>query len=183
MNTHEASTMIDTLRTKSVEALETLTTHRSEIEAEAAVLAHAVEAIGGDALQLAARRIRCSETTRAHGDDEREHFDERGILLLDAFRRGRTGRNDTRGKLAGDRLYLLSDGAFAIVERKGTWSHWEGEADHWTAELTRRRALEIARVYDLGAVLRAMLIAIDKPKDPAPMRARAEALRAIVKAV
>jgi hypothetical protein len=157
---------IDSIRVKAAELAVTYeereTAEQAVEAAEAAVLERAVEAIR-PALPALCRKL-ARESYEGNGCDgaspvsQREYFPESGCVIIDSFTRD----GDGSGSLGGDRLVLLASGGFVVVLRAGSWSKWPGGGDQWTATLEARTALDVARVYELDALLAGFVSALDK---------------------
>ena len=128
-------------------------------EAEAALLGRIIETVK-PALRALASRIKkydfstsgrngCNPVSRC------EYFDERGVMLVDDFERGKdaTGNEGTYG---GSRLYLLDNGTLAYVSREGTWSCWQGAADTYTATLAIVPTVRAVEMYELTDMVEAL---------------------------
>lgn len=159
-----------------------------ETEAEAAVLTTVVEMVR-PALRALRSRIekQYASTSGRNGCNpvtEESWFPERGVLLVDNFYRERD-ETGNRGRFRGERLYLLDDGRFAEVKRRGQWSHWQGEWDRWTAEMVFLSVEQVSRKYELPDVLKELADALEQQATGASAqratkaRERAVRLRAI----
>ena len=60
---------------------------------------------------------------------ERKGRRVRALLAFDNFDHTNTDQNS--GTYAGDKLYLLESGEWLRIERRGTWSQWQGSPDQW----------------------------------------------------
>lgn len=192
----DTKTTIAELQARAAEVAETAERHsaaiRAERDAEAEVLAAGIEAVRPALPALCSRIKRSSyETAGRNGCNPVSRYDyhgERGAVLVDNYdsEKDETGN---RGRLGGERLYLLSDGRLAVVTRDGSFSHWQGEADRWESRLAVVTPREAMNDYELDAVLAALAEALDKQarghasENTEKALARAAALRDAVKAV
>jgi hypothetical protein len=161
-----------------------------EREAEAALLVAVIAAVK-PALASMSRRIRRQHYTTSGQNgcnpvEREEHFDTPGVVLVDNYHRVKD-ETGNRGDLAGERLVLATDGTLAVVERSGSFSHWQGEANTYTATwqpVTPREAMDR---YDFDECLTALHDKIEKAAaakpDIAARRARARRLRALVELI
>ena len=60
---------------------------------------------------------------------ERKGRKVRALLAFDNF--GSTNTDQNSGTYEGDKLYLLESGEWLRIERRGTWSQWQGSPDQW----------------------------------------------------
>ena len=135
----------------------------TERDAEAAVLAAVIEAVRPALRALSSRIVAMSyETGGRNGCNpvsRTTYHDERGLVLVDDYERARD-ESGNRGDLTGRRLYLLTDGRLAYVAREGSFSQWQGEADHWESTLrivTPRAAMNREKLDEVVGVIRAAL--------------------------
>jgi hypothetical protein len=137
----------------------------AEREAEAAVLERAIAA-ARPALRAIAGVITQTyySTSGRNGLNpvKRDaHFDERGLCIGDEYTR-ENDESGNRGTLGGERLYLLTDGRLAVVERDGTWSCWQGEPDQYEATMAFVSLREAMADWDLDGALQAIAEALGK---------------------
>jgi hypothetical protein len=113
-----------------------------------------------------------------------EHHKEQGVVLVDDWSREKD-ESGNRGALVGKRLYLLSDGQLAEVERDGQFSHWQGDADTYETTLnivTARQAMDIWNLDDaLKSLAEALQGQANRAKSTAAAKERAERLSALAK--
>jgi len=159
-----------------------------ERDAETAVLERAIAA-AKPALRALASRIRKRDYQTGgrdglHPVSEHEDHDERGVVLIDRWGR-RSDSTGNRGSFTGRRLYLLSDGQLAVVEREGSWSHWQGEAAEYETTLSILTPREAMDVWDLEEALEGLAAALaeqaGREKSTAAAKERAERLAALAK--
>lgn len=89
----------------------------------------------------------------------RDHFDEEGLLLGDAYE-DTTSSLGISGSSTGACLYLLDDERLALVRRTGRWCDSDQAWDEWTATLTvvsPKSAVGAVRVEDILVTLAAAL--------------------------
>ena len=67
---------------------------------------------------------------------ERKGRKVRALLAFDNF--GSTNTDQNSGTYEGDRLYLLESGEWLRIERRGTWSQWQGSPDQWGCGVSAR---------------------------------------------
>ena len=60
----------------------------------------------------------------------------RALLVFDNFSSTNTDQNS--GTYEGDKLYLLESGEWLRIERRGTWSQWQGSPDQWGCGVSAR---------------------------------------------
>ena len=161
--------------------------HEAVTEAKAELLTRVVEAVK-PALRAVSDRIVAEsyETMGRNGCNpvsRTEYHSERGLMLVNDYDRTKD-ETGNRGDLGGSRLYLLTDGRFARVDREGSFSHWQGEADEWKSTLGARTARQVAEAYGVDDVVKAIGDALTKArgtreKPTANARQRAERVRAV----
>jgi len=67
---------------------------------------------------------------------ERNGRKVRALLAFDNFGSTNTGQNS--GTYEGDKLYLLECGEWLRIERRGTWSQWQGSPNQWGCGVSAR---------------------------------------------
>jgi hypothetical protein len=159
-----------------------------ETQAEAALLERIIVTVKPALRALASRITKEDYATSGRNGcnpvSRRSYFDERGVCVVDAFDREKD-ETGNRGSYGGSRLYLLDDGRLAEVDREGTWSCWQGEADVYTATLTVVVAAEAVRHYHLTDMIEAINTKLaeqvkgEKAKRTKAAHARAEKLAAV----
>jgi hypothetical protein len=164
----------------------------AEQAAEAALLARIVETVKPALRAMASRIFRTWRTTSGRNGcnpvEEKDYFDERGVCLVDAFTRVKDSTGN-RGTYGGSRLYLLTDGRLAEVDREGTWSQWQGEWDEESCTLTVVDAATAQRHYHLSDIVEGLKAALDKqiagkkPNATKAAQARAEKIAALARLV
>jgi hypothetical protein len=128
-------------------------------QAEAALLVRIIDTVKPALRALACQIKKYDFSTSGNNGCNPVHrydtFDEVGVMLVDDFSRDKdaTGNEGTYG---GSRLYLLSDGRLAEVDREGTWSCWQGAADTYTATLKTVDAAYAVRTYHLTDMIEAI---------------------------
>ena len=128
-------------------------------QAEAALLVRIIDTVKPALRALACQIKKYDFSTSGNNGCNPVHrydtFDEVGVMLVDDFDREKdaTGNEGTYG---GSRLYLLSDGRLAEVDREGTWSCWQGAADTYTATLKTVDAAYAVRTYHLTDMIEAI---------------------------
>ena len=153
------ATLATTAATVATEHQEYQAALATQNEAEAALLTKII-----DTVKPALRALACQikkydfSTSGNNGCNpvrRYDTFDEVGVMLVDDFSRDKdaTGNEGTYG---GSRLYLLSDGRLAEVDREGTWSCWQGAADTYTATLKTVDAAYAVRTYHLTDMIEAI---------------------------
>lgn len=160
----------------------------AENAAEAALLGKLVETVKPALRALASRIYRTWRTTAGRNGcnpvEEKDHFDERGVCLVDAFSRSKDCTGN-RGTYGGSRLYLLTDGRLAEVDREGTWSQWQGEWDSEECTLTIVDAATAQRHYKLADIIEGLNTKLaeqlkgEKAKRTKAAQARASKLAAV----
>ncbi len=163
METNDTPITSETLASLATTAATVATEHEAftaavntQNAAEAALLERIVETV-----KPALRALACQIKSRDYSTGGRngcnpvhtyDTFAERGVCLVDGYDHDKdeTGNRGTNG---GSRLYLLDDGRLAEVEREGTWSCWQGEADTWEAELTIISAADAVARYELADIV------------------------------
>jgi len=131
----------------------------TENESEAALLERIIGTVKPALRALASQIKKYDFSTSGNNGCNPVHrydtFDEVGVMLVDDFSRDKdaTGNEGTYG---GSRLYLLSDGRLAEVDREGTWSCWQGAADTYTATLKTVDAAYVVRTYHLTDIIEAL---------------------------
>ena len=159
-------------------------------DAEGQALAAVVAAVRPALRALCSRIPRVNRSTSGRNGcnpvSEKEWFSERGLLLVDQWEEERdyTGNEGTYG---GRRLYLLDDGRFAIVDREGTWSCWQGAWSGYECSLEICSSpREVMESWEFDECTDAISKALEAhvsgnlAKRASANRARAEKLRAIV---
>ena len=130
-----------------------------EQQAEAALLGRIIETVKPALRALASGiKSRDYQTAGRNGCNPVHTYDtfpERGVLLVDDYDRDKD-ETGNRGTYGGARLYLLDDGRLAFVERDGTWSCWQGEADTYTATLEIISAEKAVGAFELTAMVAAL---------------------------
>jgi hypothetical protein len=161
---------------------------QAERDAEAVILGKAI-ASARPALKALSSKI-VSESYETGGQNgcnpvhRYENHKEQGLVLIDDWdsEKDETGN---RGALVGERLCLLSDGRLAEVKRKGSFSHWQGEADEYTTTLKIVDPRTAMDKWELVDALKGLMEALEKQagrKDAtATAKARAERLAALAK--
>jgi hypothetical protein len=180
------------LATKAAGVAEVASKHEAAInaerDAEALVLQTAIDAAKPALRAVCSRMLRVDKSTSGNNGcnpvEDQQYFEERGLVLVDDFDKGRDTTGN-RGWLGGYRIVLLSDGTLAKVEREGSWSCWQGEWTGWEATLTPMTARDVMDREELDECLKAISTALDKQisskRDEATKAAlaRAEQLRAL----
>jgi hypothetical protein len=168
METNQAQNEVtsETLTTLATTAATVATQHEeyqaalaTQQEAEAALLGRIIETV-----KPALRALACQIKSRDYSTGGRngcnpvhtyDTFTETGVCLVDNYDRDKD-ETGNRGTLSGARLYLLSDGRLAEVEREGTFSHWQGEADQWEASLEVITTVQAVTRYELADIVTAL---------------------------
>jgi hypothetical protein len=166
METSETTITSETLTTLATTAATVATQHQeykaalaTQNEAEAALLTKIIDtvkpALRALACQIKSYDFSTSGNNGCNPVHRYDTFDEVGVMLVDDFDREKdaTGNEGTYG---GSRLYLLSDGRLAEVDREGTWSCWQGAADTYTATLKTVDAAYAVRTYHLTDMIEAI---------------------------
>ena len=161
---------------------------QAERDAEAVILSTAI-ASAKPALKALSSKI-VSESYETGGQNgcnpvhRYEHHKEQGLVLVDDWSSAKD-ESGSRGALAGKRLYLLSDGRLAKVERTGSFSHRQGEADEYTTTLKiidPRMAMDAWELVDaLKGLMEALEKQVGRKEATATAKARAERLAALAK--
>ena len=157
-------------------------------EAEAALLERIIETVK-PALHALACQIKSHDYSTAGRNGcnpvhTYDTFTETGVCLVDDYDRSKD-ETGNRGTYGGTRLYLLSDGRLAEVEREGTWSCWQGEPESYTAELEVVDAAYAVARYELTDMIEVLTAKLDeqikgaKPTRTKAARSRAEKLAAL----
>jgi hypothetical protein len=116
--------------------------------------------------------------------EKKEYFEQRGIILVEDFRRVRD-ETGNEGTYEGRALALLATGELAIITREGTWSLWQGS---WNREEHTMKCVTVAEAmntFDADDCVAALRNALDKQLNSKRQEAtkaalaRAEQLRAI----
>ena len=118
--------------------------------------------------------------------EEKDWFDERGIVLVDEFAQGRDP-DGNRGWLGGYKIVLLEDGSLARIKREGSWSRWQGEWSGWEATIQPITVKAVMDREELSDCIQAIERVLDRQLDGKRENqakeavARTERLRAIIK--
>jgi hypothetical protein len=120
--------------------LDTLTSHASatEIEALKAIREkYAVLARQNGYVRIAHWSVSNSNWSASNDVHyERKGRKVRALLAFDNF--GSTNTDQNSGTYEGDKLYLLESGEWLRIERRGTWSNWQGSPDQWGCGVSAR---------------------------------------------
>lgn len=136
----------------------------AELDAEAAVLARAIELIK-PALAALAHGIRASERTfwpDSAAPATRYTVYEQGGIQLAGNGAEEDYRRANRGDYEGRALYLLVDGTLAEATYTGSWSRWQGESSEWEAEMMPVTPREAMDSWSLGDALEGICTALGK---------------------
>ena len=197
METNQAQNEVtsETLTTLAATAATVATQHQeyqaalgTQQEAEAVLLGRIIETVK-PALRALACQIKREDysTSGRNGCNPVARYDtfaETGVCLVDNYDRDKD-ETGNRGTYGGTRLYLLSDGRLAEVEREGTWSCWQGEADIYTATLEVITAADAVARYELTDMIEVLTAKLNeqikgaKPTRTKAARERAEKLAAL----
>ena len=186
------TTLATTAATVATEHQEYQAALATQTEAEAALLGRIIETVKPALRALACQIKRYDFSTSGNNGcnpvRRYDTFDEVGVMLVDDFDRDKdaTGNEGTYG---GSRLYLLSDGRLAEVDREGTWSCWQGAADTYTATLKTVDAAYAVRTYHLTDMIESINTKLaeqlkgEKAKRTKAANARATKLAAVASLV
>jgi len=86
---------------------------------------------------------------------------ERGIVLVDEFSEAGDG-SGSRGTLVGTRLVLTRKEELLQQTRTGTWSHEQGETNHWESTCSPLRFKEAVKKYVLEDILKGVVLALNE---------------------
>jgi len=185
----------ETLATLATTAATVATQHQeyqaalgTQQQAEAALLTRIIETVKPALRALASgiyRTWRCtSGRNGCNPVEEKDYFEERGVCLVDDFDRDKD-ESGNRGTYGGSRLYLLSDGRLAEVDREGTWSCWQGEWDSEECTLAIVDAAHAVKTYELTDMIEVLTAKLNeqikgvKPTRTKAARERADKLAAL----
>jgi hypothetical protein len=163
---------------------------QAERDAEAVILSKAI-ASAKPALKALSSRIVSDgySTQKQNGFNpvyrSKHHLrEEQGLVLVDGWSEEKD-ESGNRGTLGGARLYLLSDGRLAEVERIGSFSQRQGEATKYTTTLKIVDPRTAMDTWDLVDALKGLMEALEKQIGrkgaTATAKARAERLAALAK--
>ena len=92
--------------------------------------------------------------------------------------------DDTTGTYGSSDLFLRADGTWCTLTYDGTWSLWQGAVSSWEATQKVLTTAEVAREYDVDAIIgrfcQVVIAAGSREKSTAKAKDRAEKLQALV---
>jgi hypothetical protein len=118
-------------------------------------------------------KIAWSSAGNQNWSNEEEEFYERdgkqvhGLLVADSFSRERD--SEFRGRLTGFRLYL-TDYGWIELERRGSFSQWQGEPQSWEAKVRDLSDEQVATEYDLLGIAHGLATALKTMAEKLPER-------------
>ena len=182
------ATLATTAATVAAEHSAFATAVDTQNAAEAALLELIIDTVKPALRALGSRIVKLDRSTSGRNGcnpvEEKDYFDERGVCLVDAFSRQKDATGN-EGSFGGSRLYLLTDGRLAEVDREGTWSQWQGAWSGYEATLTIVDAATAQRHYELADMIEALNTKLaeqlkgEKAKRTKAAQARASKLAAV----
>jgi hypothetical protein len=176
------ASLATTAATVATEHQEYQTALATQNQAEAALLGRIIETVKPALRALGSRILKLDRSTSGRNGcnpvEEKDYFDERGVCLVDAFNRQKDTTGN-EGSFGGSRLYLLTDGRLAEVDRTGTWSQWQGAWSGYEATLTIVDAATAQRHYELTDMIEGLNTKLaEQLKGAKPVRTKAAKARA-----
>lgn len=152
--THEEQQKIEDLGARAEQIAAAYAEREEAKESEKAAEAALLEAVIAR-VRPALRALGTRQVVSEYGGEEQKTPDR--YVVLTSARLGpsrlRKSLEDTSGVCDGADVALSETGKILIAEYSGTWSQWQGGADHWEATLRVATALEVCREWRIDYMI------------------------------